>query len=355
MHSVNVVSKPASRGLSVRVQHVYLVTKPTSRGLSARCAACLCGFWTYLKGTVRRGCSLFIRFLNLPPGDYPPGMQSVYAVSEPKSRGLLDRGAVCLCSFWTFLQGTVGQGCSLFMQFLNLPPGDCRPGVQSVYAVSKPASRGLSTRGAACLCGFLTYLQGTVHQGCSLFMRILNLPPGDSPPGVQSVYVVSKPASRGLSVSCAARLCVFWTNSSGLSARGAAYLSGYWTYLQGTVRQGCSLFMRFLNLPPGDCRPGLQSVYVVSKPTSRGLSARGAARLCGFWTYLQGTVRQGCSLFMQFLNLPPVDCPPGVLPVYLVTEPTSRGLSARGAVCLCGFWTYLQGTVARVEVCLCGF
>ena len=156
-------------------------------------------------------------------------------------------------------------------------------------------------------------------------MWFLNLPPGDCLSVVQPVYAFSK------------------QTSSGLSARGAACLSGYWTYLQGTVRQGCSLFMRFLNLPPGDCRPGLQSVYVVSKPTSRGLSARGAARLCSFWTYLQGTVRQGCSLFMRFLNLPPGDCLPGVQPVDAFSEQTSRGLSAKGAACLCGFKSTSRG------------
>ena len=39
----------------------------------------------------------------------------------------------------------------MFILFLNLPPGDYLPGVQPVYAVSKPTSRELSTGGAACL------------------------------------------------------------------------------------------------------------------------------------------------------------------------------------------------------------
>ena len=85
------------------------------------------------------------------------------------------------------------------MRFLNLPPGDCLPGVQPVDAFSEQTSRGLSAKGAACLCGFKSTSRGlTVGQGCSLFKRCPNLPPGDCPPGVQFVYAVSKPTSRGL-------------------------------------------------------------------------------------------------------------------------------------------------------------
>ena len=67
---------------------------------------------------------------------------------------------------------------------------------------------------------------------------------------------------------------------------------------------GCSLFMRFLNLPPGDCRPGVQP-------------------LCQFQTYLQGTVGQRCSFFYVIWNRLPGDCRPGVQPVYTVSELTS--------------------------------
>ena len=78
----------------------------------------------------------------------------------------------------------------------------------------------------------------------------------------------------------------------------------------------------------------MQPVFTVSEPTSRGLSARGAACLNGMRTYLKETVRQGCSLLIQFLNLPPGDCRPGVQPVYTASELTSRGLSARDSACL---------------------
>ena len=57
-------------------------------------------------------------------------------------------------------------------------------------------------------------------------------------------------------------------------------------------------------------------MFMVSKPTSRRLWARGA-------TFLITTP-----------NLPPGDCQPVVQPVYMVSELTSRGLLARGAICL---------------------
>ena len=51
------------------------------------------------------------------------------------------------------------MGCSLFIRLLNLPTGNCLP-------------------------------------GCSLFIRIPNLPPGDRQQGVQPVFTCSKPTSR---------------------------------------------------------------------------------------------------------------------------------------------------------------
>ena len=77
-----------------------------------------------------------------------------------------------------------------------------------------------------------------------------------------------------------------------------------------TVRVRCSLFIRFLNLPLGNCLPG--------------------------W-----------SLFLRFRNLPPVDCQQGLQPDLTCSEPTSRALSTLGAPCFYGFQTYmyLQKTV----------
>ena len=113
----------------------------------------LYGFQAFLQGTVDWGCSLSIQFPNLPQGD---------------------------CQL----------GCSLFVQFRNLSAGDCRSEVltycfrtflqevKPVYTVLETTSRDLSTCGAACLCSSGTFLQGTVGQRCSLVIQFLNLPPG---------------------------------------------------------------------------------------------------------------------------------------------------------------------------------
>ena len=67
------------------------------------------------------------------------------------------------------------------------------------------------------------------------------------------------------------------------------------TYLQRTVGHGYRLFVnKVKNLLPEDCKSEIQSVYKVSEPTSRELSA---------W----------------------------VQPFYMVSKPTSRGLSAGNA------------------------
>ena len=83
------------------------------------------------------------------------------------------------------------------------------------------------------------------------------------------------------------------------------------------------MFIRFAYLLSGDCLPGVQAVNMVSKTTARGLSARDAACLYGFDTYLQGTVSKGCSLFIWF------------------PSPPSRRLTVRGAACFYILQTYL--------------
>ena len=112
--------------------------------------------------------------------------------------------------------------------------------------------------------------------------------------------------------------------SCGLSGRGAACLCGVRTDLQGTVRLRCNLFFLVSEPtpPPKDCRAGVQPVYAVSEPTSRGLSARGVASLSGVPTYLPG-------IFVR------------VQPIYEVSVSTFRGLLGRDAACLCGVRTYL--------------
>ena len=180
--------------------------------------------------------------------------------------------------------------------------------MQFVYTVSKHTCRGLFAGGAACLYGFQTYLHGTVCCRCSLFLRFPNLPAGTVFWRCSLFYTVSKPTCRRLSVGGAACLYGFQTYLQGLSFGGAACLYGFQTYLQGTVGWRCCLFIRFPNLPAGDCLLEVQLVYTVSKPTCRGLSVGGAACLYGFQTYLQGTVCCRCSLFIRFPNLPAGDC-----------------------------------------------
>ena len=209
-------------------------------------------------------------------------MQPGNTVSKPTSSGLSARGAACV--IW----------------FRNLHPGDCLPGVQPLFTVFQPTSWGLFARDAACIYNFQTYLQATVRQGYSL-------------------------------------LYVSQTTSRGLLVRVAVCLYSFQTYLQGTVDQWCSLFNQFLNLPLGHRQPGVKHFYAVSEPTSIGPSAKGAACLYGFRIYFQWTVGQGCSLFIQFQNLPPRNGQLVVQPVYKDSKPTFRGLLARGAACLYGF------------------
>ena len=152
----------------------------------------------YLPETVEQGCSLLTRCLNLHPGDCGVGVQLDYAMSEPTSQGLLGRGAACLCGVGIYLPETVGQGCSLFKWCLNLPSKDCGTGLQPVFTVLEPTSSGLRARGAACLCGVRTYLLGIVGYGCNLFMQYRNLPLGDCMAGVQPIYAVLEPTSQRL-------------------------------------------------------------------------------------------------------------------------------------------------------------
>ena len=178
---------------------------------------------------------MFIQFANLPPVDCRPRVQPVCTVSEPTFRGQLARGAASLYSFWTYLQGIICLGFSLFIQFSHLPPGNCHPGVKSVLNNFSTYLQGCSARYAASLCSFWTYLQGIICLGFSLFIQFSHLPPGNCQPGVKSV------------------------------------LNNFSTYLQGTVGKGCNLVLRFLNQTSVDCRPGVQTVYIVSIPSSEKL------------------------------------------------------------------------------------
>ena len=208
--------------------------------------------------------------------------QPVYEVSKPTSRRLSVWGAVCLCSLITYLQGTVWQGCSMFMRCLNLPPADYWAGVQPVHAVSEPTSHEMLGRDAACLCHVQTNLPGTVEQGCSLFIWWLNLSPWDCWAGVQPVYALSESTSSRLSARVQPVCAVSEPDSRLLSGMGAVCLCCVQTYIGGTVGLGCILFIWCPHLP-----------------------GRHAACLCSVGTFLPRTVGQGCNLFMWCPNLPP--------------------------------------------------
>ena len=148
--------------------------------------------------------------------------------------------------------------------------------VQPVFTVSKSTSMGLVARGSACLFGFRTYLQMTVGQGCSMFIRFPNLPNGNCCSGMQPVFTVS-----GTITGKAVIVLAIYNASKpyfGPFVSDMVQISYIRTYLWRTVDQECNMFVQFTNLPPGDCLPGL-------------------------------------SLFIRSPNLPPGDCLPGLQPV----------------------------------------
>ena len=118
------------------------------------------------------------------------------------------------------------------------------------------------------------------------------------------------------------------TYLKGLLARGAACLYSFQTYLQGIVGPRCSLFISFPNLPPGEYKSG-----------------------CSLFIWFPNLPLGDCwprySLFIWFPDLPPGDCWPELQHVYMVSQPTCKGLLARRAACLYRFRTYLQGIVGQ--------
>ena len=141
----------------------------------------------------------------------------------------------------------------------------------------------------------MSYLPGTVLQGCRLFKWCQNLRANHFVAGLQAVKEESEP-------TCWALCC-----------RGAVSLSGYGSYLLGTVLQCCRLFKWCLNLLAWHCVAGVQSVSLpMSEPTCGALCCRGAGCLSSVRTYLPGTVFQGCRLFKPCLKLPAGHCVAGV-------------------------------------------
>ena len=97
------------------------------------------------------------------------GVQAVLAKSEPTCRALCYSGADCLSGVGTYLPGTVLQWGKLFKRCWNLPAVHCVTVVKAVLAMSEFTCWALCYRGAGCLSGVGTYLQGTVLQCCRLF------------------------------------------------------------------------------------------------------------------------------------------------------------------------------------------
>ena len=142
--------------------------EPTCRALCYSGADCLSGVRTYLPGTVLQWCRLFKQCQNLPAGHCVTVVQTVKAMSEPTCRALCYRGAGCLSSVGTYLQGTVLQCCRLFKKCHNLPTRLSVTVVKAVLAMSEPACRAMCYSDAGCLSIVGTYLPGTLLQGCRL-------------------------------------------------------------------------------------------------------------------------------------------------------------------------------------------
>ena len=75
---------------------------------------------------------------NLPPGSVDQGFSQFIWFQNLPIRGLLVKGAACLYSLATYLQGSVDLGCSIFIRFPNLHYWDCWSGMQPVYTASGP-------------------------------------------------------------------------------------------------------------------------------------------------------------------------------------------------------------------------
>ena len=152
------------------------MSDPTCWALCCRVAGCLSRVGTYQPGTVCRGAGCLSSVRTIPARHCVAGLQAVSAVSEPTCQALCCRGAGCLRCVGTYQPGTVLHGCRLFKPCRNLPARPCVAGVQAVKVVLEPTCRALCCRGAGCLSGVGSNLQGTVLQGCMLFKLCQNLP-----------------------------------------------------------------------------------------------------------------------------------------------------------------------------------
>ena len=84
--------------------------------------------------------------------------------------------------------------------------------------------------------------------------------------------MVSESTSRGLSARNAAGMYLFRTYIQWIVCWGCILFYGFETFLHGTVCGGYRLFIKLIAYFQGS-KSGVQSVYKVSEPTSRVLSA----------------------------------------------------------------------------------
>ena len=132
--------------------------------------------------------------------------------------------------------------CSLFIRFLNLPPGrNCLP-------------------------------------GWCFFIRFPNLPSGDCRQGVKPDLTCSEPTSRGQSAGSASSFMASKSFSRGLSAGGGGYklFISLGTYFQRSK----SVVQSVYKISEPTCRElsaWMEHLYMVSEPTSKGLLAESAA------------------------------------------------------------------------------
>ena len=124
--------EPTSRVLWGRGEGCLVKLEPISKALWGRGAGCSSGVGTYLQGTVGQVCRLFTWCGNLPPVHCGAAVQVVQVVLEPTSGALWGRCAGCLSGVETYLKGTVRQWCRLFKWCRKLPHGHFWAGVQAV-------------------------------------------------------------------------------------------------------------------------------------------------------------------------------------------------------------------------------
>ena len=152
------------------VQPMYMVSKPTSRGLSATGIGCLfIRLRTYFQRTVRVECSLFMKFLNLPPGNCLPGCSIFIWFPNQWLAG----SAAFFYLFRTYIQGTVCWGASCFLQFPYLPPNRCIAMSQSFFFSVWPVCFPRLTDNQTKAVGISIYLSLSLSLFLSLSLSLL--------------------------------------------------------------------------------------------------------------------------------------------------------------------------------------